>query len=74
MAQAPADRLTPALIGLTGYYAVAALASLTDAAFATWVMVLIYCVPLVVAAVACVWAGAHRVLTRRRGARRPLPA
>ena len=74
MAHAPADRLTPVLVGLTGYYVVAGFASLTNLAVAVWVMSLIYCVPILAVAAAFVWVGARSVLARRRGMRRPVPA
>ncbi len=75
MAQAPAsaDRLTPVLVGLTGYYAVAGFASLTNLAVAVWVMALVYCLPLAGSAAALVWVGARWALARRSGAARLLP-
>ena len=73
MANASADRLTPVLIGLTGYYVVAGFASLTNLAVTVWVMSLIYCAPILVVAVALVWVGARSVLARRGGVRRPVP-
>ena len=76
MAQAPvaADRLTPALVVLTGYYVAAGFASLTNVAVAVWVMGLVYCVPVVAAGAALAWIGMHQAVARRRVARRPLPA
>ena len=73
-ATAPADRLTPVLIALTGYYVVAGFASLTNLAVAVWVMSLVYCVPLVAAFAALAWFMVRPLLARRGGARRPLPA
>lgn len=76
MAQAPAatDRLTPALVALTGYYVVAGFASLNNIAVAVWVMGLVYCVPVVAVGAAVAWVGARRVMARRGGVRRALPA
>ncbi|MGI4976934.1 MAG: hypothetical protein ACRYG6_08335 [Janthinobacterium lividum] len=69
-----ADRLTPALVALTGYYVVAGLASLTNIAVAVWVMGLVYCVPAVAVGVVLAWVGVRRAVARRRGVRRSLPA
>ncbi len=76
MAQAvvAADRLTPALVALTGYYVAAGFASLTNIAVAVWVMGLVYCVPVAAVGVALAWVGVRRSVARRRGVRRLLPA
>ena len=76
MAQAPAsaDRLTPVLVGLTGYYVVASFASLTDVAVAVWVMALVYGAPVLVMAAVLLGAGARSLMARRGRARRVLPA
>ncbi|MGI3778172.1 MAG: hypothetical protein ACRYGC_12845 [Janthinobacterium lividum] len=66
MAQAHAgDRLTPALVGLTGYYVVAGFASLNNIAAAVWVMGLVYCVPVVAVGAALAWVGVRRAVARR---------
>lgn len=64
------DQVTPVLVGLTGYYAVAGLASLNNVAVALWVMALIYGVPVLAAGTAMAWFGARRVLARRSTPRR----
>lgn len=74
MAQAHAgDWLTPALVGLVGYYVVAGFASLNNVAAAVWVMGLVYCVPVVAVGAALAWVGVRRAVARRGGVRR-LPA
>ena len=66
------DQVTPVLVGLTGYYAVAGLASLNNVAAAVWIMVLIYGVPVLAAGAAMIWIGARMVLARRSTPRRTL--
>lgn len=71
-AQAATDRLTPALVGLTAYYAAAGFASLTNVAVAVWVMVLVYCVPIVATGATLALVGTRRATVRRGDVRRPV--
>ena len=63
--EASRDRITPILVGLTGYYCLAGLASLNNVTVAVWVMALVYGVPVLAAGAAMLRIGTGMILARR---------